>query len=291
MPNVTSVTHAEQRHGGVGSKGLTVASYRRPSTVWSTLRMPWSWHNYCHNHCTRTCCSHHIITRCHFTNWPIRCKQGGKSMHFLSTNLIGFRRSSAIVLVMTSLAQEMDSTGRQWNTEKDVWNVRDFSAKGLPSGGTRCMPQQMWHAVVCANWEQKIWVFWSNLHCDWPHHWQRASSSIQHLWLARFVSVWKALPGDITAQWDWLRCNGSMVAIQPQHWECMYVWWCDEQRVSSDLLHKGPAQWGLQTLLLVSYPDTEYVYMMYLPPSDESGAHWLLSGSCSLPQLWPAPNT
>ena len=51
-------------------------------------------------------------------------------MQFLSINLISFRRSLGIVLVMASPAREMDSAGRQWNTEKDVRNVSDFSVKG-----------------------------------------------------------------------------------------------------------------------------------------------------------------
>ncbi len=41
------------------------------------------------------------------------------------------------------------------------------------------------------------------------------------------------------------------------------------------------------TLLLESYPDTEYVYMMYFPPLNEDGEHSEVSGSCSLPQLCP----
>ena len=115
---------------------------------------------YCLNHCARMCCSRHIVTRCRFTNWPIRFKQGGRNMHFLSINLISFRQSRGIVLVMASRAPEMDGAGRQWNTEKDVRNVRDFSIKRLPSGGTRsCMPQQMGCVGVCANWEQKLRVF------------------------------------------------------------------------------------------------------------------------------------
>ena len=46
-------------------------------------------------------------------NWPIRCERGGRNVLFLSINLISFRRSCGIVLVMASLAQEMDSAGRQ----------------------------------------------------------------------------------------------------------------------------------------------------------------------------------
>ena len=155
-----------------------------------TLLTPWSWQIYCLNHCTRTCCSLHIVARCRFTNWPIRCKWGGRNMHFLSINLISFRQSCGIVLVMASSARKMDSTGRQWNMEKDAWSVRDFSVKRLPSGGTRsCMPQQMQYAGVCTDWEQKLCVFWSrpNPHLDRPRHCQWASSLVQRLWLARFV--------------------------------------------------------------------------------------------------------
>ena len=68
---------------------------------------------YCLNHCARTCCSLRIVTRCRFTNWPIRCEQGGRNVHFLSINLISFRQSRGIVLVMSSPVREMDSAGRQ----------------------------------------------------------------------------------------------------------------------------------------------------------------------------------
>ena len=64
-----------------------------------TLRTPWSWQKYCLNHCARTCCSLRNVTRCRFTNWPIRCERGGRNVHFLSINLISFRRSRGIVLV------------------------------------------------------------------------------------------------------------------------------------------------------------------------------------------------
>ena len=119
--------------------------------------------------------------RCRLTNWRIRCERGGRKVHFLSINLISFRQSRGIVLVMASPAREIDSAGRQWNTEKDVRNVRDFSVKRLPSGGTRScrpMPQQTRYAGVCADWEQKLCVFWSrpNPHLDRPRHCQWASS-------------------------------------------------------------------------------------------------------------------
>ena len=126
---------------------------------------------YCLNHCARTCCSRRIVTRCCFTNWPIRCKWGGRNVHFLSINLISFHRSRGTVLVMASPAREMDSAGRQWNPEKDVRNVRDFSVKRLPSGGTRgCMPQQTRYAGVSADWERKLCVFEVGLICTVIDH-------------------------------------------------------------------------------------------------------------------------
>jgi hypothetical protein len=42
---------------------------------------------------------------------------------------------------------------------------------------------------------------------------------------------------------------------------------------------------GEKILLFASRPDTEYVYMMYLPPLEAEGEHSGESGSCSLPQL------
>ena len=65
----------------------------------TTLRTPWSWQKYCLNHCARTCCSLRNVTRCRFTNWRIRCERGGRNVHFLSINLVSFRRSRGIVLV------------------------------------------------------------------------------------------------------------------------------------------------------------------------------------------------
>lgn len=41
------------------------------------------------------------------------------------------------------------------------------------------------------------------------------------------------------------------------------------------------------TWLLCSYPLTEYGYMRYFPPFSTPGAQPGVSGSCSLPQLWP----
>ena len=73
--------------------------FRLLSALSNTLRTQWSWQKYCLNHCARTCCSLRNVTRCRFTNWRIRCEWGGRNVHFLSINLISFRRSRGIVLV------------------------------------------------------------------------------------------------------------------------------------------------------------------------------------------------
>ena len=70
-------------------------------------------------------------------------------MHFLSINLISFRRSRGIVLVMASPAWEMDSAGRQWNTEKDVRNVSDFSIKGYQVEALEAVCLNKRNTLVC----------------------------------------------------------------------------------------------------------------------------------------------
>ena len=75
----------------------------------------------------------------------------------------------------------MDSADRQWDSEKDVRNVRNFSVERLPSGGTKsCMPQQTRYAGVCADWAPKLCVFRNtpNPHRDRPRHCQWASSLV-----------------------------------------------------------------------------------------------------------------
>ena len=173
-------------------RSVHTLSWKSPGPGGCTLRTPWSWQKYCLNHCARTCCCLRIVTRCRFTNWRIRCERGGRNVPFLSIHLISFRQWRGIVLVMACPAQETDAAGRQWNAEKDPRNVRDFSVKRLPRGGTRsCMPQQTRYAGVCVDWEreQNLCVFWSrpNPHLDRSRHCHWASSLVQHLWLARFV--------------------------------------------------------------------------------------------------------
>ena len=106
-----------------------------------TLHTPWSWHNYCLNHRTRTCYSCCIIFRCRFTNWQLAnqmwMRRAAEPCIFLASIWLVFASHvHGIALVMAAPAQEMDNADRQWNTEKDVQNVRDFSVKRLPSGGT-----------------------------------------------------------------------------------------------------------------------------------------------------------
>ena len=138
---------------------------------------------YCLNHCARMCCSLRIVTRCRFLNWPIRCEQSGRNVLFLSINLISFRQSRGIVLVMASPAREMDSAGRQWNIEKDVRNVRDFSVKRLPSGSTISVWLNKRNTLLCVPTGTRNCVFWSrpNPHRDRPRHCQWASSLVQRV--------------------------------------------------------------------------------------------------------------
>ena len=179
-----------------------------------TLRMPWSWQKYCLHHYARMCCSLRIVTRCCFANCPIRCESGGRNVHFLSIHLFSFRRSRGIVLVMASLAWEMDSASRQWNTEKDVRNVRDFGIKRLPSGGTRsCMPQQTRYAGVHADWEQKLRVFRNtpNPHCERPHHCQWVSKQLS----TAFVIGQIRIGLKSTPRWRY-----GAVRLAPMQWRC-----------------------------------------------------------------------
>ena len=119
-----------------------------------------------------------------------------KTFIFLASISLAFAGHVVLFWLWLPRRGETDGTGRQGNAEKDVRNVRDFSVKRLPSGGTRsCMPQQTRYAAVCADWEQKLGVFWSrsNPHRDRPRHCQWASSLVQRLWLARFVQAKYAL--------------------------------------------------------------------------------------------------
>ena len=149
------------------------------------------------------------------------CERGSRNVHFLSINSISFRRSRGIVLVMACPARETDGAGRQWNAEKDVRNVRDFSVKRLPRGGTRSrMPQQTRYVGVCAGWEQNLCVFWSrpNPHLDRSRHCQWASSLVQHLWLVRFVSRQSAFFGlglKSAPRWRY-----GAVRLAPTQWRC-----------------------------------------------------------------------
>ena len=134
-------------------------------------------------------------------------------MHFLIINLISCRRPRGIVLVMTFPAREMDNAGKQWNTEQDVRNVKNFSIERLPSGRTRsCMPQQSEYAGVCAEWQQKLCVFRSrpNLHRDRPRHCQWVSSLVRCLWLDWFVSVCRSAP----------RWRYGAIRLAPTQWRC-----------------------------------------------------------------------
>ena len=114
----------------------------KKSRLLGTLRTQWSWQKYCLNHCARTCCSLRIVTRCRFTNWRIRCERGGRNFHFLSINLISFRRSRGIVLVkprvFRSRSNQHRHRQRHWQSASSLgrclWLARLVSVWKAPPG-------------------------------------------------------------------------------------------------------------------------------------------------------------
>ena len=172
-----------------------------------TLRTPWSWQNI-----VSTTAPERAVLSVLSLGVALWTGQSGASevaerCISLASIWLAFAGHVLLFWLWLPLAREMDSASRQWNTEKDMRNVRDFVVKRLPSGGTRCwMPQQTRYAGVCADWEQKLCVFWSrpNPHRRGQRHRQWASSLVWRLWLARFVSDVKSTPppGDVTAQTD-----------------------------------------------------------------------------------------
>ena len=69
---------------------------------------------------------------------------------FLAPIWLAFTGHVVLFWSWFSPARKIDSAGGQWNTKKDTRNVRDFSVKRLPSGGTRrCTSQQKWLVGVC----------------------------------------------------------------------------------------------------------------------------------------------
>ena len=161
--------------------------------------------------------------------------EAAETFIFLASISLAFAGHVVLFWLWLPPARETDGAGRQWNAEKDVRNVRDFSVKRLPSGGTRsCMPQQTRYAAVCADWEQKLCAFWSrpNPHRDRPRHCQWASSLVQRLWLARFVQAKYTLFGiglKSAPRWRY-----GAVRLAPTQWRCgsnsttafgVYVWW------------------------------------------------------------------
>ena len=98
-------------------------------------------------------------------------------MHFLSINLISFRRSRGIVLVMASPAPEMDSAAPvDSEIQRKMCEMLGISSlKGYPvvALDTVCLNKTR-YAGVCADWEQKLCVFRSrpNLRRHGQRHWQ-----------------------------------------------------------------------------------------------------------------------
>lgn len=68
--------------------------------------------------------------------------------------------------------------------------------------------------------------------------------------------------------------------------------WGKEDRGNVDVLERWSVEvWNVQqvwsTWLFFSYPETAEGYMIKRPPFEVEGAQLSVSGSCSLPQLWP----
>ena len=108
------------------------------------------------NHCARTCYPGCIITRCRFTNWPIRCEWGAEPCIFLAAVWLAF--AVHVVLFWSWLAWCGGWTAKY--KEIYIRNIGDFSIKKLLSRGTKsCMFQQTWHASVCFDWERNIFAY------------------------------------------------------------------------------------------------------------------------------------
>ena len=131
------------KQGGTYSSASQVFHAEIPLCIFScTLRTLWSWQNYCLNHCARTCCSLRIVTRCCFTNWRVRCEQGGRNIHFLSINLINFHRSRGIVLVKVRVSRSRPNPHRHrqrhWQSASSLgrclWLARLVSVWKVPPG-------------------------------------------------------------------------------------------------------------------------------------------------------------
>ena len=118
--------------------------------------------NYCLNHCARTCCSLRIVTRCHFMNWPISCEWGGRNLHFLSINLIGFCRSRGILFWLWLSRRGRWKAPVDSEIQRKMWKMLGISVlKGYQVEALE---------AVCLNKrDMPVWAS-SLVHsvCDWP---------------------------------------------------------------------------------------------------------------------------
>ena len=83
-----------------------------------------------------------------------------------------------------------------------------------------CLNKRDIRWCVCAGWEQKLGVFWSRPkpHRGRPRHCQWASSLVQRLWLARFVSRQSTLFGIGLKSPPWWRYGAVRLALT--QWRC-----------------------------------------------------------------------
>ena len=171
-----------------------------------TLRTPWSWQNIVSNTAPERGVLSVLSLGVALRTDQSGASEGAETCTFLASILLAF--ASHVVLFWLWLPRR----GR-WTApvaieiQRKMWEMLGISSlKGYQVEALDAvyMPQQTRYAGVCVDWEQKLCVFRSrpNPHRHGQRHWQWASSLVRRLWLARFVSDWKAPPGDVTARTD-----------------------------------------------------------------------------------------
>ena len=177
-------TQRQRRLTGTCPSAFTqmLASSSKPPQSYTAYAMVLT--KYCLNHCARTCCSLHIVTRCRFTNWPIRCEQGSRNMHFLSINLISSCRSRGILIWLWLSWRGRWTAPVDSEIQRKMCEMLGISAlKGYQVEALEAVCLNKCNTLACADRKQKLCVFQSrpNPHHDRPRHCQRASSLIHSI--------------------------------------------------------------------------------------------------------------
>ena len=107
-------------------------------------------------------------------NWPIRHERGGRNVHFCSVNLISFRRSRGIVLVMASLAWRWTAPVDSEIQRKTRKVLAISVLKGYQVDALEAVYLNKCDTLVCVPTGSRNSVFRSrsNPHCDLPRHCQ-----------------------------------------------------------------------------------------------------------------------